>query len=101
MVVAGWEVEYLKAVHKINEELNDLNCCEILLPPEEFAHFREGGKSIVGVHDHVDGQIDVTGKDHHGRWFEFASEPDDDWDERMMEHMEHAEVAEFLAANEE
>lgn len=45
----------LDGVHEHDEELNDLHCGQVFLPPEMLLHLgSHGGQHVVGVHQDVD-----------------------------------------------
>ena len=123
--VAAVDEERLEGVDDEDDELDHLELGEVLLPPEVLLDLRpEGGQEVVEVHHNVNAAVEETAKggvasadeSAHGSKLETfdkavsdppppivvpGTEPDEDRQPPVMDHVEGGEVAELLSEDEE
>ena len=96
------QVEWLERVDQGDEELENLEAGQVLLPPEVLLdRGAEGAQAVVAVHDDVDHQVQVGDEAADWEECELDADPEADRNNSVVEDVEEADVGELLAEDEE
>jgi len=83
------------------DELNDLQPGQILLPPQVGLKGFPGREAIVTVHDDMDEEIDERKETADGNEGKLDTDPKTDWDGGMMEDVQETDMGIFFAQHKE